>query len=167
MQVTAKAYKVWRVLFEYPNTWLDLGFISRELDMSNRQTSSVIQTMNSPYIHKSESSGSKSVEVMLEVTDEELKELKRDVLMTFHEIDDTVIENIRATLSPIGWTSAKDIALMTGYRGSRIYVAISLMDDVKSKDSGSSRLYKICAREGADTTSFKILSTLSYGRYIP
>ena len=145
MQVTSKAYRVWKVLFEHPNEWLGLSYISREIDMSNRQTSSVIQTMNSSHIIKGEAPGTKYVEIKLEGTDEELKELRREVLMTFHEIDDEVMENIHSTLSTIGWTSAKDIALMTGYRGSRIYVAISLMDDVVSKDSGTSRLYMICA----------------------
>lgn len=144
MQVTAKAYKIWRVLFKNPNIWLNLSDISREIDMSNRQTSSVLQTMHSKYIVKNEITNSRGVEIKLEVTPEELKALRREVLMTFHEIDPEVMENIRATLSPIGWTSAKDIALMTGYRGSRIFVAISLMDDVISKDSGSSRMYMIC-----------------------
>lgn len=146
MYVSSKAYKIWRVLFERPNEWLTLSYLSHAVDMSSRQTSSVLQTMSCQNILKREVQPDRTIQIMLSGSDEELKELRRDVLTSFHEIDEVVIENIRSTLSTVGWTSAQDIALVTGYRGSRIHVAISLMDDVVSKGLGSSRMYMIESR---------------------
>jgi len=144
MQVSPKAYKIWKVLFKRPNEWISMTTLSCDVNMSNRQISSVIQTMNCPNIVKSEATGNQEQEVMLKVTDEEFRALWNEVMRTYHGIDDTVLSNIRATLSPVGWTSAKDISLMTGYRGFKVYVAISQMDDVISKNYRSSKMYMLC-----------------------
>lgn len=111
--------------------------------MSNRQASTVIQTMGCSDIKRRDVPPDRVVQICLEVSDDELRSLKRQVQTIFYQIDDEVVENIRATLSPIGWTSAQDIALATGYRGVRIYVAISMMDDVISRDNGAYKAYMI------------------------
>lgn len=144
MQVTPKAYKIWMVLFERPNTWTNVGDIAYEVDMSNRQVLSVLQTMNSPYIEKEVLGDYMGTAVKLTISDEDFRRLRREVLMSYHELDEEVFNRIRSTLSPIGWTSAQDISNITGYRGSRVYVAMSLMDDVISKDTGSNKLYMLC-----------------------
>lgn len=143
MQVTAKAYKVWKVLFDNPNMWMNVSDIAYKVDMSNRQVLAALQSMNSPYIKREVLGDYMGTAVKLEISDEELRQLKRNVMMTYHELDEEVLENIRAVLSPLGWTSAQDISNITGYRGSRIYVAISLMDDVVSKDTGTNKLYML------------------------
>lgn len=144
MQVTPKAYKIWMVLFDCPNKWTNVSDIAYKVDMSNRQVLSVLQTMHSPYIEKEVLGDYMGTTVRLAITDEELRKLRKDVLMAYHDLNEEVFENIRSTLSPIGWTSAQDIANITGYRGSRVYIAMSLMDDVISKDTGSNKLYMLC-----------------------
>lgn len=143
MYVSSKAYKIWKIFFEHPNEWLNLSFISYKADMTNRQASQIVQTMNCANILKRDIPPNRCIQLMFEVTDEEYKKWKNDVLTSFYEIDDAVVSNIRSTLSTVGWTSAQDVALATGYRSSKIFIAISLMDDVVSRDMGSSRVYMI------------------------
>lgn len=146
MQVSSKAYRIWRILFEHPNEWLDLSYLGHEANMSNRQASTVIQTMGCPNIKRRDVPPDRVVQICLDIPEDEFIELKRQVQTIFYDITDEVVANIRATLSPIGWTTAQDIALATGYRGVRIYVAISMMDDVISRDNGAYKAYMIQAR---------------------
>lgn len=156
MRVSSKAYKVWKILFDHPNEWLTLSYISHEADMSNRQTSSVLQTMGYDHIQRAEVPPNRSVEIMLTVSDDELADLKREVMRSFHGIDDEVMENIRSALSTVGWTSAQDIAVITGYGGFKIYVAISMMDDVISKESGSARVYMLARAWRMRTRAWRV-----------
>lgn len=142
MEVTPKAYRIWRRLFEEPNRWITLNEIAFDVDMTCRQVSSVIQTMNSDNIIRAGDPRAKPA-VMLKCTKEEYDALKREVTLSFNHLDDEVFWNIRRSLSNVGWTSAQDVALLTGYGGAKISIAVSFMDDVKSKDAGKSKLYML------------------------
>lgn len=142
MDVTPKAYKIWKRLFKEPNIWLDLGDIAYDVNMTCRQVSSVVQTMNSAYIRKSDN-GKQRPAIKLCCDGEELELLKREVIISYNQLNDEIFDTIRASLSPVGWTSAQDVALITGYHGATINIATQLMDDVVSKDAGKSKYYML------------------------
>lgn len=143
MNVTPKAYKIWKRLFIEPNLWIGVPAIAYDVDMTGRQVLSVLKTMNSPYIEKEASTADSDARVRLTVTDEELEALRRDVIVSYNNLSDAMLVEIHDALSPVGWTTASDISIITGYRPATICIALSIMDDVAQKSEGASKLYSL------------------------
>ena len=143
MMISSKAYKIWKRLFDSPNEWISVPTLAYDVDMSSRQVSCRLKGMNSPYIERIPACGSHLPAVRLTVTDEEFDALRKEVIMSYNNLDEEMLETIRSTLSPIGWTTASDISILTGYRSSTICIALSIMDGVIQKSDGSSKMYSL------------------------
>ena len=142
MNITPKAYRIWKRLFEDPNKWLMMKDIAFDVNMTCRQVSSVVQTMNSPYIIRDEENDAWPA-IMLKVPEKDLDALKFDVISSYNKLDDEMFNAIRSTLSPVGWTTAQDLSAITGYTGAKLSLALSLMDDVIAKDGGKTKMYML------------------------
>ena len=143
MLVTSKAYKIWKRLFDEPNVWLSIPGIAYDVDMSSRQVQAVLKTMNSPYIERRPGSSDVDPKLRLTISDGELAILKREVIMTYNHLSEEMLDEIYAVLSPVGWTSAADLSLETGYCSAKISIALSVMDGIVQKNDGVSKLYSL------------------------
>jgi len=130
MFVTAKAYRIWKRLFADPNVWLSIPGVAYDVNMTSREVQAILRTMNSEYIERTPGSTDVDPAIRLTVTDEEFVQLRRDVIMSFNELTDDMLDNIYGALSPIGWVSAADISNVTGYIPAKVCVALSIMDGV-------------------------------------
>jgi len=143
MLVTSKAYKIWKRLFEEPNTWLSVPSVAYDVDMSSRQVQAVLKTMNSPYIEKEPGSADTVPAIRLNISDEDFVALKREVIMSYNKLSEEMLQEIYDVLSPVGWTSASDLSLETGYCSAKICIALSIMDGVVQKNDGVAKLYSL------------------------
>jgi len=143
MFVTPKAYRIWKRLFTEPNVWLSIPGIAYDVNMTSREVQAVLKTMNSEYIERMPGSTDCLPTVRLTISDEDFIQLRRDVIMTFNELTEDMLDTIYGVLSPVGWLSASDIANITGYLPAKICVALSIMDGVVQKNKGASKLYSL------------------------
>lgn len=143
MLVTSKAYKIWKRLFNEPNVWLSIPSVAYDVDMSSRQVQAVLKTMNSPYIEKQPGSPDSVPAIRLTISQEDFVKLKRDVIMSYNKLSEEMLDEIYNVLSPVGWTSAADLSLETGYCSAKICIALSIMDGVIQKNDGVSKLYSL------------------------
>jgi len=143
MDVTPKAYKIWKRLFEDPNLWMSVPSVAYDVDMTSRQVLSVLKTMHSDYIERRPGTSDSDPMLRLTVTDEEFRALRREVIMSYNNLDEEMLQGIRNALSPVGWTSASDLAIITGYRPAKICVALSIMSDVAQKTECATKLYSL------------------------
>ena len=79
--------------------------------------------------------------VILNVDDEQLAMMRKNVTREFYDIDESFIQRVNDTLSPCGWLSITDIAKDSGLKPIKISMALTTMDNVKHKCIGSMHLY--------------------------
>ena len=61
MNINYKTYRIWRVLLDSPNEWLNVMSVAHSVNMTSRQVSSIVNTISSPNIRKERDAGDKEL----------------------------------------------------------------------------------------------------------
>ena len=138
-----RTYRVWRVLLDKPNEWIDVMSIAKLVNMTSRQVSSVVGMMGSPHVMKERDEDDKKLYVIVKGTDDEIFKLKNYVVSGYFGLSVDEIECVHGSLSPIGWMSVADIADDTGIERIGVSRILSILPDVVTKSTGSVTMYRL------------------------
>ena len=138
-----KTYRIWRELLDNPNKWLSVTDVAHDVNMTSRQVSSIAGMMPSPPIIKERDKNDKNLYIMVSANDEELAELRKNVVLGYFGLSADMCVQVREALSPIGWMSVADISDDTGIERLDVSHILSILPDVLSKGTGSITLYKL------------------------
>ena len=143
MNINYKTYRIWRVLLDSPNEWLNVMSVAHSVNMTSRQVSSIVNTIASPYIHKERDAGDKELYISVMGTPEEILQIKAQVMHDYYGISSDMCGQVKDTLSPIGWMTVGDISDDTGIERLNVSRILSILPDVVSKGSGSVTMYRL------------------------
>ena len=138
-----KTYKIWCILLDSPNEWLNVMDVAHNVDMTSRQVSSIVGTMPSPPVVKERDKNDKALYITVKGTDKEIFDLKSKVVSTYFGISQDMQKKVYGALSPIGWMSVTDIADDTGVERLNVSRILSILPGVVCKGTGSITLYRL------------------------
>lgn len=134
-----KTYRVWKELIDNPNEWMYVCDMATPTRLTAKQVTSILSSFRLENLQREHTEyGTK---VMLEISDNELSLLKRNVIKEYHDIDDEFIDQVYSVLAPCGWITVTDIAYDTGLKPTKISAALTVMDNVKHRVIGSTQVY--------------------------
>lgn len=138
--ITSKECRIWMVLLDSPNQWIDMQEIGFLTGMTSKQASSIINHMSTDMIQKGHNMDG-GLQAMLEIAPEDIQCTRSNILRECHGITDEMERNVINSLSTVGWFSVMDVCDLTGYRKNDVMTILRTSDDILKKTANSSTLY--------------------------
>lgn len=143
MNLNYKAYRIWRVLLDSPNEWLNVIDVAHDVNMTSRQVSSIVNIIGSPHVVKERDANNKELYISVQGTPAEILKLKKQVMYDYYGISSDMYSKIEDTLSPVGWMTVGDISDDTGIERLDVSRILSVLPSVVTKSTGSVTLYRL------------------------
>ena len=141
--MNSKTYRVLKAVLKREK-YISVSEVAFETNLTCRQVQSLISMLALPFIVTEYDSVHNVNRLMIIATPEEREATLRKATIEYYGISPDMMGKVHDSLSSTGWMSVFDIAEDTELYHMDVSKALSLMDDVVSKETGMGTLYRRC-----------------------
>ena len=141
--MNSKTYKVLKAVLKREK-YISVSEVAFETNLTCRQVQSLISMLALPFITYEYDQANNVNRMIIVATPEERAATLRAATIEYYNISPDMISKVHASLSSTGWMSVFDIAEDTDLYHMDVSKALTLMDDVVSKETGMGTLYRRC-----------------------
>ena len=141
--MNSKTYKVLKAVLKREK-YISVSEVAFETNLTCRQVQSLISMLALPFITYEYDQANNVNRMVIVATPEERAATLRAATIEYYNISPDMISKVHSSLSSTGWMSVFDIAEDTDLYHMDVSKALTLMDDVVSKETGMGTLYRRC-----------------------